>query len=134
MEDKDEETEDGVRRVFSRRRLLSAVTAAAIYTAVVFVTGDTESSSTSTTAHTIRYLTILSGIYTLFSGTNSAVGYIRSRSLHPDTASFFGGLSTTVGLGVFYAGALATGVENNVYALAVSCVTISVGMILTTKV
>jgi hypothetical protein len=133
MEDKDQQTEDRVGRVFSGRRLLSAVTAAAVYTAVVFVTGDTGSAS-SGTAHTIRYLTILSGVYTLLSGTNSAVGYLRSRSLHPDTASFFGGLSTTVGLGVFYAGALATGVENNVYALAVSCVTISVGMVLTTKV
>ena len=132
MGEENGETEDTAERLFPSRRLLSGIAAAGAYGAVLSVVGT--GPSTSVTAHAVRYLAVFSAFYTALSGTNSAVGYLRDGSVHSDTADFAGGLSASVGLGVFYSEVLSAGAGNNVYALLVSSIAISLGMVLITKV
>jgi hypothetical protein len=129
--EQNQEQKDTTDRVIRRRRLLAAAVAAVVYVTLLFSVGD--SASASTTVHTVRYLVVFSGVYTVFSAVNSAVEYIREGELHADTADFVGGALTTVGLGVFYTEVLAAEGIPEIYLLAIAAFSVSGGMVLVMK-
>lgn len=127
---------DASPRLVSNRRLVASVGAGVVYAAVLgVVVGRGGEAEATLTVHGVRYLILVSALYTFASGVNGLWGYKAGIRRHGDTLDFAGGVGVTAGTSVFYAEVIETEAAGaSVVSLLLASLGISLGMLAILKI